>query len=103
MADGAVLAHDVLVLKDHAGAGAVIGAGVGAADEVDDLVRLDAARSRIDRIRPDAGQIVDREGGDGAVILHADLRLDAMVARMDVGDKTLEAVGDEFDRPLQQL
>ena len=103
MADGAVLAHDVLVLKHDAGAGAVVRAGVGAADQVHDLVRLDAAGARIDRIGADAGQIVDLERGDGAVVLDADLRLDAMIAGVNVGDEAFEAVGDEFDRPLQQL
>ncbi len=103
MADGAVLAHHVLVLKHDAGAGAVVRTGVGAADQIDDLVRLDAAGARIDRIGSDAGQIVDLERGDGAVALHADLRLDAMVAGMDVGDEALEPVGDEFDRPAEQL
>ena len=103
MADGAVLAHDVLVLKHDAGAGAIVRAGVGPADQIDDLVGLDAAGARIDRIRADAGQIVDLERGDGAVVLHADLRLDAMIAGVDVGDEALEPVGDEFDRPPQQL
>ena len=103
MADGAVLAHDVLVLKNDAGAGAIIRAGVRAADEIDDLVGLDAAGARIDRIGPDAGQIVDLEGGDRAVALDADLRLDAMIAGVDVGDEAFEPVGDEFDRPLEQF
>ncbi len=103
MADGAVLAHDVLVLEHDAGAGAVIRAGVRAADQIDDLVGLDAAGARIDRIGADAGQVVDLERGDGAVVRDADLRLDAMVAGVDVGDEALEAVGDEFDRPLEQL
>src|SRR5208337_2406255 len=99
MPDGAVLAHDVLVLEHHAGTGAVIRAGVRAAGEIDDLVRFDAAGSRIDRIGTDAGQIVDLERGDGAIALDADLRSDAMVARVDVGDKAFEAVGDELYRP----
>ena len=103
MADGAVLAHDVLVLEHDAGTGAIVRAGVRPADQVDDLIGLDAAGARIDRIRPDAGEIVDLERGDGAVFLDADARLDAMVAGMDVGDKAFEAVGDEFDRPLQKF
>ena len=103
MADGAVLAHHVLVLEHDAGAGAVVRAGVGPADQVDHLVGLDAAGARIDRIGTDPGQVVDLEGGDGAVALDADLRLDAMVARVNVGDKALEAVGDEFDRPPEQF
>ena len=103
VADGAVLAHDVLVLENDAGAGAIVRAGVGPAGEIDDLVRLDAAGARIDRIGADAGQVVDRESGDGAVALDADPRLDPMVARVDVGDEALQPVGDEFDRPPEQL
>ena len=103
MTDGAVLAHDILILEDDAGAGAVVRTGVRAADQIDDLVGLDAAGSRIDRIGTDAGQIVDLERGDRAVALDADLRLDAMIARMNVGDEAFETVGDEFDRPLEQF
>ena len=103
MADRAVLAHHVLVLKHHAGAGAVVRAGIGAADQVDDLVGLDAAGARIDRIGPDAGEIVDLERGDGAVLFHADLRLDAVIAGVNVGDEAFEAVGDELDRPPEQF
>ena len=103
MPDRAVLTHDILVLKHHAGAGAIVRAGVRAAGEIDDLVRLDARRARIDRIRPDAGKVVDLPGGDGAVVLHADLRLDPVVAGVNVGDEALDAVGDELDRALEQL
>ncbi len=35
--------------------------------------------------------------------LHADPRLHAVVAGMDVGDEALDAVGDELDRALEQL
>ena len=51
MADGPVLAHDVLVLEDDTGAGAVAAAGIGPADQVDDLVGLDGAGARIHGIR----------------------------------------------------
>ena len=103
MADGAVLAHHVLVLEDDAGLGAVVRTGVGAADEVHDLVRLDAAGARIDRIGADAGEVVDLPGGDGAGAGDADPRFDAMVAGMNVGDEALQAVGDELDGTPQQL
>ena len=103
MADRAVLAHDVLVLEHHAGAGAVVRAGIRPAGEVDDLVGLDARGARIDRVGTDAGEVVDLPGGDGAVVLDADLRLHAVVAGMDVGDEALDAVGDELDRTLEQL
>ena len=68
MADRAVLAHHVLVLEHDARLRAVVRAGVRAAGQVDDLVGLDAAGARIDRIGADAGEIVDLEGGDGAVL-----------------------------------
>ncbi len=103
MADGAVLAHDILIGEDDARLRAIVRAGVGAADEAHHLVRLDAARARVDGVGADAGEVVDLEGGDGAVVLDADLRLDAVVARMDVGDEAFQPVGDELDRALEQL
>ena len=103
MADGAVLAHNILIGEHHARLGAIIRAGVGPADQVDHLVGLDAAGARIDRVGTDAGEVVDLEGGDGAVALDADLGLDAVVAGMDIGDETLDAVGDELHRPLEHL
>src|SRR5215510_2543733 len=103
MADGAVLAHHVLVLEHHPRAGAVVRAGIGSAGEIDDLVRLDAGRARIDGVGADAGEIVDLPGSDGAVVLDADLRLNPMVAGMNVGDEAFDTVGDELDRALEQL
>ena len=103
MADRAVLAHDVLVLKHHAGEGAIVRAGVRTADQIDHLVGLDAAGAGINRIRPDAGEVVDLEGGNGAILLHADLACDAVVAGVDVGDEAFEPVGDEFDRTPQEF
>ena len=103
MADCAVLAHHVLVLEHHAGKRAVVRAGVGAADEVDDLVRLDAAGARIDGVGADAREIVDLERGDGAGAGYSDLGLDAVIAGMDVGDEALQAIGDELDGAAQQL
>ena len=103
MADGAVLAHHILVLEHHARLGAVIGEVVGPAGEVDHLIGLDPGGARVDRVGSDAGEVVDLEGGDGAVFRHADLRLDAMVAGVNVGDETLDAVGDEFHRTPEQL
>src|SRR6476661_7171844 len=83
MADRAVLAHDVLVLKDDPRAGAIVRAGIRAADQVDHLVGLDAAGARIDRIRPDTGKIVDLERRDAAVLVDADPCFDAVIARME--------------------
>ena len=42
VADGAVLAHHVFILEHHARLRAIISAGVGTADQIDDLVGLDA-------------------------------------------------------------
>ena len=103
MADGAVLAHHVLVLEHYARPRPVIRAGVGTAHQVDDLVRLDAAGARIDRIRADAGEIVDLERGDAAVVLDPDPRLDPVIARVNVGHEALDAVGHEFHRAFEQL
>ena len=103
MPDRAVLAHDVLVLKDDAGAGAVIGERVWAANQIHHLIGLDAAGARVNRIRPNAGEIVDLERRDGAVLLHADARFDAVIARVDVGDEAFEPIGDEFHRPLEEF
>src|SRR5262245_98507 len=103
MADGAVLAHHVLVLEHDPRPRAIVRAGVGPAGEVDDLVRLDARGARIDRIRADAGEIVDLPGCDRAVVLDADLCLDAMIAGMNVSDEALEPVGDEFSGALENL
>ena len=103
MADRAVLAHHVLVLEHDPRAGAVVRAGVRPADEIHDLVGLDAAGARVDRIGPDAGEVVDFQGRDGAVALYADAGVHPMVARMNVGDEAFQPISDEFDRPLQQL
>ncbi len=103
MADRAVLAHDILVLEHHARAGAIVRAGIGAAGQVHHLIGFDARGARIDRIGADAGEIVDLEEGDGAVLVDADAALDAMIARVNVGDEAFEPIGDELDRALQQL
>ena len=103
MADGAILAGDVLVLEHDAGARPIVRRVVGAADQVDDLVGLDGAGARIHRIRPDASEIVDLETGDGAVLVDADAALADVVAGVDVGVEALDPVGDELDRAPQQL
>jgi hypothetical protein len=103
MADGAVLAHHILVGEHAPRLGAVIRRRVRPADQVDDLVGLDTAGARIDRIGADRGDVVDLEGSDGAVLVDADLRLDAMIACVNVGDETLDAVGDEFHRAPEKF
>src|SRR6267142_4020687 len=99
MADRAVLAHHVLVLEHHARPRAIILRHIGTADQIDDLVSLDRAGARIHRVGPDAGEIVDLESRNGAVALDADPALAAMVTGVNVGIKTLDAVGNELDRP----
>jgi CO/xanthine dehydrogenase Mo-binding subunit len=62
---------------------------------------LDAAR--IDRVRADAGEIVDLEAGDVPVVHDGDAAFDAVIAGMNVGHEALDAVGDELDRAFEQL
>ena len=103
MADGAVLAHHVLVLEDDAGPRAIILCDVGTAYEVDDLIGFDRAGARIHGIGSDTREIVDLECGDRAIPFDADLALAAVVAGMNVGVEAFDAVGDEFDRALEKL
>ena len=103
MADAAILAHHVLVLEHDAGPRAIVLRDVGAADQVDDLVRLDGAGARIHRIGTDAGEIVDLERDDRAVALDPDPALAAMVAGVNVGVEAFDPVGDKLDRPAQQF
>ena len=100
--DGPVLAHHVLVLEDDGRLRPVVVEGVGAAHEVHDLVRLDATRAGIHRVGADAGQGVDLEGENGAVVLHRYPTLHGVIAGVDVGDEALHAVGDELDGALEE-
>ena len=102
MADRAVLAHHVLVLEDDGRLRPVVVEGIGAARQVHDLVRLDAARARIHGIGTDAAERVDLERENGAVVLDGDLPQHPLVARMDVGQEALQPVRHELDRPLEQ-
>ena len=103
MADGAILAHHILVLEHDAGPRAIVLRHIGTADQIDDLVGLDGAGARIHRIGTDAGEIVDLERRDGAVALDADPALAAMIAGVNIGVEAFDPVGDEFDRPAQQF
>src|SRR3954453_14690286 len=103
MANGAVLAHHVLVLEHDAGPGTIVPGHIGTTDEIDDLIGLDRTGAWIHRIGPDPRKIVDLECRNGAIALDADLSLAAMVAGMNVGVEALDPVGDEFDRTSQQL
>src|SRR5256885_16843892 len=64
MADGAVLAGDVLVREYHVQLRAVLLVLVRTAGEVHHLVAFDAAGARIHGIRTDRGQVVEIEGQD---------------------------------------
>ena len=100
MTDGAILAHQVFVLEHDAGPRAVILRHVGAANQIDDLVRLDRAGARIHRIWTDAGEIVDLERRDRPITLDPDPPFTAMVAGVNVGVEAFDPVGDELDRPM---
>src|ERR1700730_7791627 len=71
-------------------------AGVRPAHEIHDLVCFDAAGARVDRIGPDAGEVVDFPGRDGAVALYANAGVHPMVARMNVGDEVFQPISNEF-------
>ena len=46
----------------------------------------------------DAGEVVDLERRDAPVLHHADAAAHPVIARVDVGDEALDAVGHELDR-----
>src|SRR6185436_4982227 len=98
MAHCPVLAGGRLVLEYDRGPGPVAGEVVGAAHEVHHLVALHRAGTRIDRIRTDAREVVDIDGGDAPFVVHRHAALDAMVAGVDVAGEALQPVGDELDR-----
>ena len=100
--DRAVLAHHVLVLEDDRRHRPIVVERIGAAHQVDDLVRLDTARARIHGIGADTAQGVDLEGKDGTVVPDRDLAGHPLVTRVNVGDEALHAVRDELDRSLEQ-
>ncbi len=103
VADGAVLAGRRLVLQHHRRGAAVVGEIVRPAAQVHDLVALDRAGAGIDRVRADARAIIDVECKDLSIGIHRDAPRDTMVARMDVGDEALEAIGDELHRTAEDL
>src|SRR5580692_8257395 len=103
MADRAILAHDVLVLENDAGAGAIILGHIGATDQIDDLVGLDRAGARIHRIGTDAREIVDLERRNDPIAPDTDPPPTAMVAGMNIGIEAFNPVGDELYRPAQQF
>ncbi len=99
MAHRAVLAGRRLVLQHHGRGAAIVREAVGTAAEIDDLVALDRAGARIDRIGADAREVVDVEGEEASLGIDREAALDAVVAGMDVAAEGLEAVGDELHRP----
>ncbi len=95
---GAVLAHHRLVLEHHRALGAVLRVLVGSSGQIEDLVALDPGRSREHRVRSDAREVVDLERRHVAVAVDGELRLHAVIARMDVGEEGFEAIGGELHR-----
>ena len=101
VADGAVLRGRGLVEIDDGGACLEVLVPVGSAGDVEDLVGLEHAGARILRVGAGARQHVDVQAQDLAGLAHGHARLDEVLARMDVGDERLEAVGDELDRAAE--
>src|SRR5436190_7706194 len=98
MANGAVLAHHVLVLEHDAGPGTIVPGHIGTTDEIDDLISLDRTGARIHRIRPDPCKIVDLVCRLLAVKIDGDLSLSTVLAGMNVGVDALGRVVEEFGR-----
>src|SRR6516164_22858 len=103
MADRAVLAHHVLVLEDDARPRAIVACDIRAAYKVYDLVGFDRTGARIHRVRANPRQIINLECRDRAVPFHPNPSPATMIAGVDVRVETFDAVGDELDRPPQQL
>src|SRR5207248_8239828 len=80
----AVLAGDVLVGEDDVHLRAVLLVLVRTAGEVDHLVAFDAAGARIDRVRPDGGQVVEVEGEDFPAFRASHANFDPVLARVNV-------------------
>ena len=80
---------------------AIVWAGIRATHQVQHLVGLHGRCAGIRRIRPDPGQIIDRKGGDRTVPHNADPAPHDVAAGVDVRRKTLQPIGDEFDRAAQ--
>ena len=73
------------------------------AEQVDDLIALDGAGARINRVRPDAGQIVGVDSRDVSLAVDSHARRDAVIAGVDIGGETLQPVGDELDGTAEHL
>ncbi len=101
VADRAVLAGHVLVGEDDVQLRAVLPVRVRPAGQVDHLVALDPAGARVDRVRPDCGQVVEVEREDLPVLAACEPHLRAVLARMNVGEEGLEPVGNELHRAAE--
>ncbi len=98
MPHAAILAGDVLVLENDAGSRPVIFRGVRSTDQIDDLIGFDGAGARIHRIGADAGDVVDLECVDRAVLADTDTRLADVIARVNVRIEAFDPIRDKLDR-----
>ena len=107
-ADGNRMAHSAIIrVLAHIGEDVHHGRPVGVMPvplgcDVDDLIAFDHARSWIDRIRADRQKVAQFDAPQGAIGTESHPHLNPMISRMNVADKGLEAVCDEFDGPLEQ-
>ena len=97
-ADAAIHADQVLVDVDAAGAGLVVLEAVGRAHDRDRHHAFGDIEAQRHAIGADRADVVHLHGGDLAGVLQRDAALDAMVARLRVGDERLQPVDAELDR-----
>ena len=74
---------------------------IGPAGQIDHLIALNAAGARVDRIRPNGGQVINFERENFTGFGGCQSRLDAMLASMDVGQKRFHPVRIKLDRTTQ--
>ena len=101
MANRPVLAHHRLVLEYHAQVAAVVAQLVRAAHQPNRLVAFHRTCARIGGERADASDVIDNHAGDLTIGGDRHTGSHAVIARMDIGLKRLQTVGDELDRPAQ--
>ena len=103
MPDCPVLTHHVLVLEHHLRFGAVILDRVRRSGQIQHLIGLDRRGARIHRIRADACDIVKRQRSNMPIRGDGDPSVDNMITGVNIGQETLQPVGDILYRTAKDL
>ena len=98
MPHSAILARQVFVGEHHVKFGAILLMFVWPAGEIDDLIAFDAAGARIDGVGADAGEIIQIKRKNFSRLGAGHAQFYFVFARVNVGEKGFQAVGDEFHR-----